>query len=493
MKTYNKLLKFINTGFFEYALLFIVLIFGFAIRLYKVDNPIADWHSWRQADTASVTRSFIKEGISFLYPTYHDISSIQTGIFNPNGYRMVELPIYNAAHAVLAKNLPFLSLEIWGRVLTITIAVITALFLYLIGKRLLNKWGGLLACFFYLFIPFNIYFTRVILPDPLGVMFGVVSVWAFLVYTQSLKTLFFYTSAVFMSFTFLIKPYLAFYMFPIFYLTFQKFGFKQIFKDKKLLNKFIIYALISLVPFLVYRAWEARFPEGIPFYKWAFNGNGIRFKPSFWYWIFGQRLSHLILGGLGIIPFVFGVFNTKVKNQFISYFLLGAFVYITLVANANVMHDYYQIPVIPVIALALASGSIYLWEGGGFNKILTRLTLLISIGVMLITGWSLIKDNYNVNHPEIIAAGNRVDKITPKDALILAPYNGDTAFLYQTKRNGWPAVDDSIENIIKKGASFYASVDLGSPDTRLVESEYKTLEKTDKFIIIDLRAPLKTK
>ena len=36
----------------------IILLLGFGVRLYKITSPIADWHSWRQADTASVTRNF---------------------------------------------------------------------------------------------------------------------------------------------------------------------------------------------------------------------------------------------------------------------------------------------------------------------------------------------------------------------------------------------------------------------------------------------------
>ena len=62
----------------EYILLSLMLIAGFTVRLYKVENPIADWHSWRQADTSSVSRNFAKDGINMLRPTYDDISSIQT-------------------------------------------------------------------------------------------------------------------------------------------------------------------------------------------------------------------------------------------------------------------------------------------------------------------------------------------------------------------------------------------------------------------------------
>jgi len=48
----------------EYILISIILFFAFVTRLYKVNSPIADWHSWRQADTASVTKIYVEEGIT---------------------------------------------------------------------------------------------------------------------------------------------------------------------------------------------------------------------------------------------------------------------------------------------------------------------------------------------------------------------------------------------------------------------------------------------
>jgi hypothetical protein len=106
-------------------------------------------------------------------------------------------------------------------------------------------------------------------------------------------------------------------------------------------------------------------------------------------------------------------------------------------------------------------------------------------------GWYQVKEYYKIDHPEIIAAGLAVDKLTSKDAKVIAPYNGDTAFLYQTKRWGWPVVNDSIENIIKLGATVYVSVNLGSADTKYVESRYKTIEKTSQYIILDLTKKIK--
>lgn len=292
----NKLIRLFKSEKFEYILLALMLLTGFGVRLYKINNPVADWHSWRQADTASVSKVYVQEGINLLYPRYHDISSIQTGIFNPKGYRFVEFPIFNAINAVLASSFKVFSLEVWARLITISSAVITGFFLYLIGKKYLGSWGGLLAAFFYLFIPYNIYFTRVILPDPFGAMCAVIALFIYIKFIETNKDYYLYFSGLAMAMALLIKPFYGFYLIPLIYLTAKKYGLKKILVSRKLLVKFLIYCALMIIPLLLWRVWEGRHPEGIPFFTWAFDGDGIRFRPAFWRWIFQERLGQLILG-----------------------------------------------------------------------------------------------------------------------------------------------------------------------------------------------------
>jgi 4-amino-4-deoxy-L-arabinose transferase-like glycosyltransferase len=410
---------------------------------------------------------------------------------------MVEFPIYNAISALLTKTFSSLTLEVWSRLVSIFSALVTGFFLYLIGKKYLGTAGGILASFFYLFIPYNIYFTRVILPDPFGTMCAVAALWFYTVFIgnesdiDGNSTVNLFLSGFLMSLALLIKPFYVFYLIPLIYLTLNKYGLKSILSDKKRLRKFVIFSLIMFVPFMLWRFWESRFPAGIPFFTWMFNGDHIRFRPAFWRWIFDERLGRLILGGWGLVLFALGIL--KPKSYFINIFIFSMFLYVVIVATANVRHDYYQILTIPAVALVMASGTCFLWNNLIFNRIISRILVVFSIGMMLMVGWLQIKDDYQVNHPEIIEAGQVVNEITPKDALVVAPYDGDTAFLYQTNRWGWPAIDDSIDNIIKNGAGYYVSVNLGSADTKMIESRFKTIKQTDKYIIIDLHQPLKTK
>lgn len=475
----------------EYILLSIILILGVVVRLYKIGNPIADWHSWRQADTASVSKVFVQKGIDLLHPRYHDISSIQTGIFNPQGYRMVEFPIYNAIHVVLVRSLPSISLEVWGRLISIASATVSAIFLFLIGRRYMGIWGGVLASFFFMFLPYNIYFTRVILPEPMATTFALGSVWFFIKFIDNERSWMLYLSGLLLAVSLLIKPFTLFYTLPLIYLALEKYGWKGILANTKRLVPFMIFVNIVLVPFLLWRGWISGFPEGIPFFTWAFNGDRIRFRPAFWRWLFAERIGKLLLGVWGLVPFSLGILSTKKKDLFNLLFFLGGVLYMTTVATANVRHDYYQIFIIPMLVLPLAKGTIYLWKSKTFSHWISRPLAVFSILMMLMLGAYQAKEYYKVNHPEIIEAGKAVDRLTPKDSIVIAPYNGDTAFLYQTGRWGWPAIDDSIDRIIEKGADYYVSVNIGDTDTQMIIKRFKTLERTSSYVIADLHQPIK--
>lgn len=481
----NLLRRIMKIRNIEYILLAFTLLLAFGIRLYKIDNPIADWHSWRQADTASVTRNYVKNGINLLYPTYHDISSTQTGIYNSKGYRFVEFPLYNVIHAQLVNSFPQLTLEMWGRLLSVASAVGSSYLLFLIGKRYWGVWIGVFSAFFYALLPYNIYFTRVVLPEPLAVFLALLSMWFFIRFIDTERYSRLFVSAFILALSMMVKPFTFFYSVPLAYLAIKKYGVRGLITN----IKFLIALNIALIPFFSWRIWVNQFPAGIPHFNWAFNGDGIRFRPAFWRWIFSERLGAMILGVWGIVPFVFGLLKSKGKNYFLQFFLLGMFLYVSVFATANVRHDYYQTFIVPAVSLTLAVGAVAMWRGRWFNRLLTRSLLIFSVALMFVTSAVQIRGFYQINHPEIIEAGAALQKFAAEDALVIAPYNGDTAFLYHTERWGWPVLDLPVEELVEKGADYFVSVNFDD-DTNDAMSKYEVIEKTNTYVIIDLNQPL---
>ena len=89
---------------FETIFLIFIFLISFFLRTYRIDNPVADWHSWRQADTAAVARNFATEEFNILFPKAHNFfKQNPNDLDNPNRYFLNEFPLYNAAVALIYK------------------------------------------------------------------------------------------------------------------------------------------------------------------------------------------------------------------------------------------------------------------------------------------------------------------------------------------------------------------------------------------------------
>jgi hypothetical protein len=461
----------------------VLLGLGFLFRLYRFNNPIADWHSWRQADTSSVSRNFVSNGFDLLHPRFDDLSNVPSGIDNPNGYRFVELPVFNVLQAGGFMLFNSFTLEQWGRLVSIFASLFSAFFLYLIIKKRFGTLAGLFTMFFFLFLPFNIYYSRVILPDPLMVTAILAGIYFFEKWTSDESKSFFVLSVVFSALAFLIRPYALFFSLPIFYLAYEKYGFTM-FKKWYLW----LFLIISVVPLVSWRYWMMRFPEGIPQSNWLFNGGDVRFKGSFFRWIFGERIGKLILGFWGSALFALGFVFKQKKNDvlFLFSFLFSSILYVFVIARGNLQHDYYQILIIPSIAIYLGIGSCSLVSFKSLmNKFSSYVLLLVIIVFTLFFSWYFVRDYFNINNNSIIIAGQQIDKIIPKDARIIANYNGDTSFLYQTKRKGWASFEKGLPEMVQMGASYLALVNPTDKDLG-IGKEYKIVVVTKDFVLFDL-------
>jgi 4-amino-4-deoxy-L-arabinose transferase-like glycosyltransferase len=372
-------------------------------------------------------------------------------------------------------------------------SLLSAAFLYLIVKKRQGILAGLLASFFFVFLPYNIYYSRTILPDPLMVTLILGAIFFFdLWINQSVKSkagylkisgLFILTLA-FSAGAFLIKPFAGFFMLPMLALAYERFGFGLIKKWQLWL-----LAILALLPFIGWRIWMLQYPAGIPQSMWLLNGNGIRFKGAFWQWLFAQRLAELILGYWGMVLFGLGIVFAKKKNYlFFVSFLVASLVYFCTVATGNVQHDYYQIPVIPSIAIFLGIGSAFLINPTKelMSRYITIPLLIITLLFMFAFSWFIVRSDYNIDNPSIVVAGAAVDQLTPKNAKVIANYEGDTTFLYYTKRSGWASFEKDLPTMTKMGADYLALLNPTEGDIHLGQT-YKIVGQTSQYIIFNLR------
>lgn len=502
--------------------LMLIMLLALGVRLYRVDRPIADWHSWRQADTASVTREYLKNGIDLLRPQFHDLSSIPNGLDNPQGWRMVEFPLINAVIAStyqLTSSLAYIDLTLFMRLVSVKFSLGSILLLFLLTKILVSKsklegiftHTPLVAAALLALLPFNIFYSQAILPEVPLVFFTLLASWLLVRYLYVKRSLDLWLGVAAVAIALLLKPIALFFLLPLLLLALKLRGIRWLMQPKH----FLALALM-LLPFGLWRSWIQQFPQGIPANRWLFNGNGIRFRPAWFRWLFADRLGRLLLGYWGLIPFGVGLLGAQTlrsnENKFgfiekarelvrrfkpkdlfswLSHYsdldifmygsLFGVLAYLTILATGNVQHDYYQVIIVPYVVLTVAVGLIKLIAMKSVQSISLA---VVSIGFMVAFSWYEVKGFFNINNPAIVEAGKAVDVLTEPDALVIAPYGGDTAFLYQTNRRGWP-IGGAIEQKIVAGADYYVTTSMDEETQQLLE-KHEILSRKKEFIIVRL-------
>jgi 4-amino-4-deoxy-L-arabinose transferase-like glycosyltransferase len=494
----------------KYSIAVALLLCGsFFLRMYRITNPIADWHSFRQADTASVTREYVKHGVDFLHPKFHDLSNIASGEDNQGkdnveGWRMVEFPLINGMLAFVIRSFNISNIALFSRLSSVAVSLVSLVALMALTKRLYGQKVAVLTGFFFGVLPYSVYYSRVILPEPFLVTAICLSLFLYLLFLENKKPVMLMSSALFFTIALLIKPTGVFFI-PAF------LGLRATRKwrlEASDLWTMMCFGL-SVIPLVWWRTWIKQYPIGIPSNSWLLNGGGpgkrlspvynIRFRPAWFRWLFYERMGKLILGGAGVIPFIVGLLpkkSTKILKSFDPFVWLfggGMLAYLSVFAAGNVQHDYYQTLLIPFVVIALALGTNRLYEFAlqKTHREIALSVLFFCLVVPLMLSWKLVRGYYMINHPDIMIAGAAVDRLLPKDAKVIAPFNGDTAFLYQTNRTGWP-IGNEIEKKIQEGAGYYVSVNYDDETNMLIKT-HPVLERTDKYVIIDLTKKINSK
>jgi 4-amino-4-deoxy-L-arabinose transferase-like glycosyltransferase len=452
------------------------------VRTYQLNAPLADWHSWRQADTAAVSRNFIQEKFNLLYPQSDSLWSLAEGqLPNPNRYFLNEFPLYNAVVAIVYK---FYGINhVYGRIVSIIISTLGALYLFLLAKKLLGYPTSIVALLYYSLIPYNIYYNRVFLPDPSFASFSIIALYYCVAWAESKNA----RDGLLMALTFaiatLIKPYAVFMTIPIIYWVLRSRGLSVLREPST-----YIYPLVAITPLLLWRYHLSLYPEGSFGTTWLLNGDHIRFTGAFFRWLIFERLNRLIFATGGFVLFIAGLFSSHLKKNTSLFFVwsLAIFLYFVVFAKGNVNHDYYQLPIVaPGVVLAVigAKALINLAKsplGRWLNGIIVLTLFILSLAF----GWFEVRGYFNINNQAIVQAGEKVDALLPKDALVIAPYQGDPAFLYQTNRSGWP-IGGNIEERIHSGATYYVTTSRDQEYNEL-KQKYQLIYENDLYSIIHL-------
>lgn len=471
----------------------IILLIAVSLRLYKINIPLADFHSWRQADTAAVARNFVHQGFDLLHPRYDDLSNIQSGLENPQGYRMVEFPIYNAIFAFLYKYFPITSLEIYGRLTTIISSLIIISLIYYLVLKEYNRTAAVFAAFTYGVMPFFVFFSRVILPESTALAFSFISIFLIYLYLQRKKSpiinsLLFSGGLISFALSLLTKPTVIFY-FPVFIYLFLK-------KYKSSLLKsisFYIFVVFSLLPLLLWRIYIQQFPQGIPANQWLITAvntpqglQKIFLKPAFFRWVFFERIDQVILGGYLTFFLTLGIVQ-RYKNFFFPSFLISSLLYLFVFQGGNVQHAYYQTIILPPIAIFIGLGGGFLFKNKRLflHQIFLFTLVIITFGFSFFFSYYQVKDYYKFSR-DLVNIAKIIQSLTKPEDKIITDTTGDTTLLYLSQRKGAPAPYTSFNRLKKLGYRYYVAFNQDQIEQLKEEKKFILVFENNKFALFKL-------
>ena len=475
----------------DFILLGLILLVAFGLRLYKVDAPLADFHSWRQADTAAVARNLERTGFNLLIPTYDDYSNVQSGVDNPHGYRFVEFPIYNSIFASLHHVLPQLSLETWARLVAIFFSLICIASLYYLALAEAGRTAAIFTSITYSIMPFFVYFSRTILPETPAVSMVIVSIFLLHLFTteshKKRRALWFVLSCLSFAISILIKPTTIFYGLPLLILFMRKYNYNL---PKQL--HVILYFVLAVIPFLVWRYYITNFPEGIPASNWLFTHvntsegqKEIFMRPAFFRWIFYERLNNLILGGYLTVFFVLGIIRKQVTLLPLSIIASG-FIYIFVFQGGNVQHEYYQVIAFPGIALAIGLGVALIIESTKtfVHPLITTPIIVLLFSASFLFSWYQVK-GYYVIPQDLLLMAKIIKTFTKPTDKVIADRMGDTTLLYLSDRKGSGLLYREPEEMKKMGYQ-YILTDKREVIDKLMGLKFEKLFENNQFALFAL-------
>ncbi|OGK52783.1 hypothetical protein A2966_04730 [Candidatus Roizmanbacteria bacterium RIFCSPLOWO2_01_FULL_41_22] len=475
----------------DLLILLAILIVAFAFRLYKINTPLADLHSWRQVDTAAVARNFNKLGFDLLHPRYDDLSSIESGKENPNGWRMVEFPLYSAAFGLLYRYLPIFPVEIYGRLTTVFFSLVIIAVIYYLTKKEAGRTAASFAAITYAVMPFFVFFSRVVLPETTAVAFAFMAI-LFLYQTTGAKSKstpfgYYFLSILSFAVAVLIKPTVIFYGLPLLYLFAQKHQW-SIWKK----GDVYLYFILTLLPFVLWRLYIKQYPEGIPYNDWLFTSvntfEGLKkifFKPAFFRWIFFERLGIGIFGVYLSVFFFLGLV-AKTKKYLLHVILLACVIYLFTFQGGNVQHEYYQTIILPPVAIMVGLGVAFLISQGKYllHPALTYLLIAIFFTAGFAFSFYKVRDFY-IYPNDLIQKAKIISSLTNENDRIVTDRNGDTTLLYLANRRGSPAIYKTPAEFSAMGYKYLITANQESVANLKAEG-YQVVVETNMFTLISL-------
>jgi hypothetical protein len=500
-----------DTRFFQPGWLFILLVvsglaLGLGIRAYDLTDPPFDFHATRQFRSAIIARGMYYESLDDIPDDIRESAMYAWGIESVIEPQVLEKL---AVWSYLISGAEHLWIP---RLLSAIFWVLAGLAVLLIGRELGSLDAGLVAMFYFLFLPYSIYASRTFQPDPLMVGLIAWALWALLRWYRIRTLKMALWAGLLAGLSIYVKSVALYFVgFGFAGLILLGVGLRNAIRDKQIWAMGILTILPNSL-FYIYGLWIAGF-LGRQF-NYRFFPDMLR-DPAFY--IRWQEMTTNIAGFGAVLAGLAGILllEDKGKRGLLVGMWFGYGLYSLTFPYHTLTHDYYQLPFLLLVAISLISVLSEIFQR---LSVLDRSVLARSFVVILLFGgaffktWdvrvNLARDDYRSEYEywadlgELIEPGKRTLSLSHAYGYYLSYYGhvandywpgagdfdlralaGDDVDAMQ--KNLYTKIDEYDYFVITKMGDFNANSELKA---HLYDS-YHLQDEGDGYLIFDLNQP----
>jgi 4-amino-4-deoxy-L-arabinose transferase-like glycosyltransferase len=487
------------------AFLFVAAL---GIRMYHVNDPPLNFQATREYRSLIIARADYYDHTNAI-PTWQkqvaDFSRQKQGLLEPPIFETIVSYAYLLAGGEAFWIPKLLSSIFW---------LVGAYFLYLIGRRIAGPQAAIFSVAFYLFLPFSIIASRSFQPDPLMIMLVLISVFSILRYYEHPTRSALVIAAIPAAFAFLVKPVCLFVILG----AFVSMGIAQKGVRRAIISSTtVIFVAVMALPTLgayLYGIATGRFLLGeaektlVP---------RLLLTSFFWQNLFKNigavvGFGAFTLALVGVLLFREGLPRALIIGLWVGY---GIF---CVAVDYNVAtHDYYQLQLIPIVALSLGPLAAIIMQR--LSSVCTQWRWRLAISAIVFLAVLL---SAAAARPRLVSPGSQRLVNAEEQIGKQVDHNTDTVFLasdygvsleYHGLMSGYPwPLESDLEwerltgspspNANARFNTWFASrspqyfiiLDMQEfdqqPDLKAFLSErFPVLAQTDDYLIFDLRHP----
>jgi len=483
----------------ELILVFGVVSAGVALRLINIQQPFVDAWSWRQADVAMIAENFYVHGFNIFYPQVNWAG-------DSAGYVGTEFQVVPFVASLLYV---IFGVQNWiGRSVSVFCFAVSTPFLYFLIKKVSNERSALFAVVFYTLAPLSIFAGRSFMPDTASLSCSIIAVYLFRLWLdreQDLRLLAGLCLATTLSI--LIKLPAVILGLPLIYMSWTKYGPRFFFQ-----RRLWAFAILSLIPPLIW--YVHAYFISITYFPYHMFGSGLVeiLELEKYSTIFLNMLT-LNLTPVTSVLMVIGIIlpTDKQFGRLFHWWLLAIIGFVVIIGEGNFRHAWYQLPLVPVAA-AFAGVALDFTLVTLDRMYSSRLILIVTIvsffASLSYLSYFNVKPLYTAWAIPSLIAGDKINRIAPTSALIIAPGSGDPTTIYYSKRKGWHSLGDGrigsfpanseqaiedVENLRRKGAAYFVLtkntlwyLDWFRDLEKHLNSHYRQISDGYNYLIFDL-------